>query len=578
MGLSCSAACAQTQPACRGPQQLEAAVHDHPSVRALAALAGWFGEERQFACAIPAFREALRLDPASASLHYYLGLSLKSAGNDAAALDELRRSIQLDDSQLEPLLLEGVILNESARRGEAEEVWETALRLDPTSVIALDWLAKARIADEQFEAAIDLLTAAPRDEELTLDLAVAYSRNGQFDKAAYALNEALGKSPGNLRLATALATVYVQSHRYQDATELVRTALASHPRDAATEMLYLELLVMQDDETEARPLAERMLLAHPKDFEALYLSGILDVDAQDYFSAVKRLRTAVALNPNHYDARYNLGIALSRLQQNEAAREELAKAVTLDPSQAQAHFHLAQVLRALGRNDEAQVELKLFQERQQATVQLALGQTKAGQAAQALKDGQADQAVALYREANAAQPDNASYQYDLAVALGVTGDVSGERSSLVQSLKLNPHFPLAENLLGTLEAQAGETASAERHFRAALEAAPRYADAANNLGTLLATGGRDTEAEVRFRSAVSANPRFTQAWVNLAAVLAGESRIAEASSAVENALKVDPQDADALRLRQMLATVLHGTGAPISPKSGPGPGPVQVPR
>jgi hypothetical protein len=33
-------------------------------------------------------------------------------------------------------------------------------RVDPNSMIALDWLAKARIADGQFMAAIDLLNTA----------------------------------------------------------------------------------------------------------------------------------------------------------------------------------------------------------------------------------------------------------------------------------------------------------------------------------------------------------------------------------------------------------------------------------
>ena len=212
------------------------------------------------------------------------------------------------------------------------------------------------------------------------------------------------------------------------------------------------------------------------------------------------------------------------------------------------------MLRALGQTADAQAQLKLFQQSQQATVKLALGQTKAGQAAQALASGDAERAAALYREAIEAQPENAAFEYDLAMALDLKDDPIQERQALEKAIALKPGYAAAENQLGIVTAQVGETAAAERHFRNALASSPRFADAENNLGTLLGQEGRDNEAEVRFRSAVSANPRSLRAWINLAATLASQSRFTEARSAVESALRIDPKDSDALRLRQMLVS------------------------
>jgi tetratricopeptide (TPR) repeat protein len=567
---------AQERLACHGPETLEAEVRNHPTAKNLAALGGWFGERQEFGCAIPEFQAALRLDPGSASLHYFLGLTLQSAGRVKEALEEIERSIELDGNQLQPRLLVGVILNRLGRPGEAEEAWEAALRIDPSSVMALDWLAKARISDRQFDAAIDLLSTAPRDEDLTLDLALAYSQAGQLDKAAETLNIALANTPGELRLSAALATVYVQSHRYQDATNLLHATLETHPHDPATELLYLRVLVLQDDDSTARPIARRLLAAHPDSFDALYLSGILESDAQEYAAAIEHLKAAVALDPNHYDARYNLGVALAHLQQNEVAREQLQKAVALDPNQAEAHFHLAQVLRALGQTAEAQTELKLYQERQQATISVALSRTKASQAAQALSTGDAAHAAALYREAIDAEPQDAGLEYNLSLALDSIKDPTSEileqeRAALERAVALKPGFALAENRLGILSARTGDTAAAERHFHNALAAVPRFAEASNNLGTLLGQQGRDTEAEVRFRSAVSANPRYKQAWINLAATLASESRFPEARAAVGNALKIDPKDPAALRLSQMLSDATGSSSSTSGPAANPGP-------
>jgi tetratricopeptide (TPR) repeat protein len=232
----------------------------------------------------------------------------------------------------------------------------------------------------------------------------------------------------------------------------------------------------------------------------------------------------------------------------------LEKAIAMNPDDAQAHFLLGQVLRALGQTAEAQAQLKIFAERQQATVKLALGQNKSAQASEALSSGNRVQAAALYREAIDAQPLDAALEYDLALALEQDGSVEEQRAALQKAIELKPGFAAAENQLGLVEARAGESAAAERHFRNALSAVPRYAEAANNLGTLLGQQGRDAEAEVRFRAAVSANPRFTAAWINLAATLASESRFDDARASVESALRIDPQSADALRLRQMLAS------------------------
>jgi len=197
-----------------------------------------------------------------------------------------------------------------------------------------------------------------------------------------------------------------------------------------------------------------------------------------------------------------------------------------------------------------------------------LAQTKAAQAARAFKGGKAEEAAALYREAIKIQPQNASFHFDLAMALESTGrsqDRAEERSALEAAIDLKPGFAAAENQVGVMAVQEDDLTGAERHFRAALAASPLYADAANNLGTLLGREGHDAEAETCLRSAVSANPHFVRAWVNLAATLASESKLAEAQSAVRSALQVDPRDDNALRLSRLLSAAVKDS-APASPR------------
>ena len=144
---------------------------------------------------------------------------------------------------------------------------------------------------------------------------------------------------------------------------------------------------------------------------------------------------------------------------------------------------------------------------------------KATQAEEAAKNGDNQKAADLYREACAAQPDDAGLAYRLAVVLGDLGDFAGQRAALEQAIEADPKFVLAHYALGYMEFQSGDNAAAEEQFRLVVKDVPDNA----------------------------------KAWVSLAAALATESRFEEARQAVANALKLEPDNATALDLSKKLA-------------------------
>lgn len=547
---------------CHGPDQLERDLHNRPSAKTWGSLGAWFGERQQFSCALSAFQSAVRADPQSADLQYLLGITYLSAGESQPAITELRLAARLAPHDPRARLALGTALNRVGREAEAEAAWREALAIDPTSRTGLDWLAKSMIARHEDAAAIDLLRSAPADDDLALDLSLAYSDCGQLDAATAVLNDALRQRPGSLRLAEALATVMARGHRYEEAIALLQPMIAAYPGDNASGLLYLRLLVLKGDYDSARPLAQRLLMADHDNFDALYLSGLLEREAQQYTVAKEHLSRAVALNPRHYDARYNLGLVLARLQQPKLALEQLQIAIQLDPSQAESYFQLAQVLRALGRREEAQAQLNTYREKTLAAAQHDLSLTRASEAAQALQAGEAAKAAALYQEAVAADPASATLPYHLALALDRAGDVAGERAVLERTNALHPNDPEVQNQLGIVAAKSGEVATAEQHFRRALTIAPHFADASINLGTLLGQQGKDREAEQQFRDALASNPRSVQGWTNLAATLASEARYTEARDSAQNAIRIDPTDASALQILRMLTSDTAANPAP----------------
>ena len=511
-----------------------------------------FQQAGRYGCAAEAYRSAAALDPASATLEYSLGSNLYAAQEMEGAVTALKKAIALNPSMMQAHLTLGVVDHDRGMTKDALREWQEALRLDPSSVTAIDWIAKARMEAGQYATAAELLRDAPEDEELLLDLIVADSKAGMFDEAIGKGQAAIQQHPEWKRIYRALATVLVQRNRYEEAAETLRTGLALQPGDLPTRLLYLRVLILKGDmQAAAKPGAE-LLKERPHDYEVLYLNGLLERQQGEYERALQHLEAAVAIRSNTYDVHYNLGFVLARLQKAQAAREHLQKAIDLDPSAAEAHFQSAGVLKTLGETEAAQKELAEYRTTMQARAKHDQAIAQSTEAADKLKAGDTASAISLYRGVAAESPDDPLAYYRLAMALDRADQLQEETEILRKAVELKPDFVAAQIQLGYIAAHAGNTEAAENYFRKSLESESGSAEAESNLGSLLAGQGREAEAEQHLRAAIADNPRFTDAWINLAATLAAASRFDEARDAANNALHIDAKNEDAARLLQSL--------------------------
>ncbi|MGB8030406.1 MAG: tetratricopeptide repeat protein [Terracidiphilus sp.] len=511
--------CASAPAACTGPASLEARIRAHPDADAYAALGVWFDRHQQWECADRTIRSGLKIAPDSARLNYLLGLGLYSSGQAQEAIAPLRQAAHIDPDVLQPHLLLGAALARLGDNREALGEWQAALKIDPSSKEALDGLARSLIAAGDYDTAIQALRSAPLDEKLTFDLATAYKQAGMYDEAAQALNQGLESFPDSDALTAALVALNVDESHFQAATLLAEKIARRKPNDLEAQRIYLRTLVITGNNEVAAPLARSLLALAPHDADLLNLNGLLEQKAGDFAAARKHLEEAVALSPNDYNPRVNLGVVLAELKDAEGARRQFEKAMELGTDEPQVHFELAKVLRSLGDMQAAQQQLALYQQKLKEKSDLAVAVSKATEAAEAVKSGDNSKAADLYRQACAAQPQNAGLAFRLAMVLESLGDLNGERAVLGQAIQANPHFVLAQYRLGYMDFQAGDNAAAERHFRLTVEALP------DNV----------------------------QAWISLAAALGAQSRFDEAQDAVAHALKIDPDNAAALDLSRKLA-------------------------
>ena len=329
---------AQQVSSCKGPADLAHVIASNPSPGAFDALGAYFASHHQFSCAISAFESAIHLAPDMWDGHYDLGVALLSSGNPQRAAHELQIASKLKPGSAKILMPLGISLSASNQQEAASDAFKAILKQDPQSVPALDGLTKALIAQGRYTAAISELKNAPANEVLQLNLAVAYSKNGNTDEPCKH-SPRLSKSTRLCQGSHGPGIVYTQQKRFAEASQEFEEALRLDPTDDEARLSYVKALCAIAQYEKAAPIIRDYLKHHPHDFEALYFDGVVERGVGNYADAEKVLRQAVALNPKHAEARYHLGFVLARQEKLAEARASWKRRSRWTPAPAKHGFN-----------------------------------------------------------------------------------------------------------------------------------------------------------------------------------------------------------------------------------------------
>ncbi len=164
----------------------------------------------------------------------------------------------------------------------------------------------------------------------------------------------------------------------------------------------------------------------------------------------------------------------------------------------------------------------------------------------ALNDqGDADRAIAHYREAVELRPSYAEAHYNLGRLLAQKGHLDEAIVHYEKALEINPADAEAHNNLGATLFANGHVDEAIAHYRKALAIQPDYADASCNLASALLSNG-DLDGAIAYYSACLAIlPNQAEAQYNLASALFQTGRMDEAIAHYQKVLELRPDSADA---------------------------------
>ena len=160
----------------------------------------------------------------------------------------------------------------------------------------------------------------------------------------------------------------------------------------------------------------------------------------------------------------------------------------------------------------------------------------------ARQQGKIAEAIDLYEQAIAHNPDLVEAHLNKANALLDVGEYQRAIASYEQVIKMQPNSALAYNNLGWLKQQIGEIDSAILYYQAALQIAPNLYETAHNLANLFKEKNQFNEAIACYLNALQINPNLTYSLMGLGTVWQQQGKLAEAFDCYQQALKQEPNN------------------------------------
>ena len=494
-------------------------------------------EKKQYAEAILAYRNVLKIDPLHAPARQKLAEAYAGNGDLGNAAREAIRAADLLPKDAAAQLTAARFLLTGRQFDDAAARARRALEISPRSAEAHILLGSAIAGTKDFDGAMKELEEAVALDPLSgythANMGALLMAQGRKPEARASFERAVQLDPKSVAPRLALAMYHLYGGAVKDAEEALKAALAVAPTNGQANRAMAMVLMGTGRMAEAEPYVQAAVGATGTPAAELSLA--------DYYVRIKRI---------------------------DAAKSILERLTTSNRLLAPASIRLAALDYAEGRKDEAHKRLDGVIEQEPGGIEARIVKGR-----WLLAEGRSADAMAMAQAATKASPRSAPAQFLLGSVRAVTGDRRGAEEAFNEVLKLNPRAAAAQTELARLNLVERKPEVAVQFAREAIKNEPRSADSRVLLiRGLLAQRDLDRAAAelAPVTRALPDNPTIQA----LNGTLLGLKRdTAGARREYERALKTDPGQLDALsgltaldaqsgqleRARQRLAAQLERT-------------------
>jgi len=259
-------------------------------------------------------------------------------GQFGDAINAIRRARDLKPGRIEAVGQHGVILNQQGRYKEAAEVFEEAIKFDPTKPELHHDLAnsyvemgKLREALEHYRKAVEL---NPEYASAWFQAGVILQQNNQLDQALTCYMNTLNAEPEHLNARKNMATTLINMQRLDEAVRLLSDSIPLAPQDAQLHFLLGNVHQFSERLDEAIQEYRKAMELDASMAEAPQNLAICLAQRGQPAEAIRVLEELVRRHPDNLNARYNLGYMLAEAGRYQEAMRELEIVAQSNPNDA----------------------------------------------------------------------------------------------------------------------------------------------------------------------------------------------------------------------------------------------------
>jgi serine/threonine-protein kinase len=491
--------------------------------------------------AISLYRDALRIRPADADLHFRLAGVYLQIGELRSALDAVKEATKLNPEESLYVSMQASV---HTRLGDGAAALEAAKRL---------------------------VFLRPEDAAAHAQLARACRARGMASESAESCREVLRFSPTTpaacVLIGMALGSGGSLADAWRDFGTIVRNA---RPEDRVAFVGGLDLAA--DDRRLAGEMFEflrGLVEADPEDAFALHMLAHAHENRGEPDEALRCFRGSCEAAPADVESLICLARFLRREGKAEEAVETSQQAALMAPMDPVRHMEVGWALRLAGKTDAA---LESFAEALRLEPENALLHDTLGQGLASA--GTSQECTRFYSRLVRKDSDRKLAEFNEGVGRALL-----ERQEMDDALRHGVAWRTALGdttavleFLGAVHLRRGEYAKAWERYRAALDKAPYHIAALRGASWVRAhapesTGLREpTDAVALALRATQISPRSAPAWCALGGAQFRAGRMDEAERALERSLELESGRIEAGRARALLSLTYAKRGDPKEAK------------